>query len=262
VPGDLVELSVEGVSFRYPASSSWALRGVDVRVRTGEVVALVGANGSGKTTLAKVMADLFEPAGGVVRWNGEDVRRFDPRAVRERIAVIFQDFERYLFTAGENVTLGRVEAAGDRDRLEQAARRAGIAEAIERLPHGYDTLLGPEFQGGTDFSGGQWQRLALARAFFRDAQLLILDEPSSALDPEAEAALFSRVRDLCDGRAVVVISHRFSTVTSADRIVVLDEGRVIESGSHRELLALDGTYARLFRLQAQQYLDDAAPREP
>jgi ATP-binding cassette subfamily B protein len=169
--------------------------------------------------------------------------------------VIFQDFERYLFSAAENIGFGRSERIDDRDGIEDAARRAGADGFLEELTGKYDALLGPEFIGGSDISIGQWQRVAIARAFFRDANLVILDEPSSALDPDAEAALFDRLRELCAGRAVVVVSHRFSTVTSADRIYVLEGGKVIEHGRHSELLAARGTYARMFRLQAAQYLE-------
>lgn len=231
-------------------------------VRPGEVVALVGPNGSGKTTLAKVLAQLFEADRGTVTWNGIDVSSLDDAGLRDRVAVIFQDFEQYLFSAADNIGLGRVARLDDRDAIVAAAQRAGADTALAHLPDGYDTLLGPEYWGGSDLSIGQWQRVAIARAFFRDAELLIFDEPSSALDAEAEAALFARLRELATGRAVVVISHRFSTVTTADRIYVMEDGRVTESGSHETLIAQAGTYARLFAIQAAQYLPTPAPGAP
>jgi ATP-binding cassette subfamily B protein len=247
-------LRADGLVFRYPASSHAAIDGVTVEVRPGEVVALVGANGSGKTTLAKLLAFLYEPEVGSLTWNGVDTSTIDPRAIRDRVAVIFQDFEQYLFTAAENIGVGRVANVDDRGAVERAAVRAGADVFLESLDDGYDSLLGPEFIGGVSLSIGQWQRVAIARAFFRDTDLIILDEPSSALDPAAEAALFDRVRELGRDRAVVVISHRFSTVASADRIYVLDEGRVVEAGSHSALMSVDGLYAQLFRLQASAYL--------
>jgi ATP-binding cassette subfamily B protein len=251
----LAELRLDDVFFRYPSGNHDALAGVSMTVRPGEVVALVGVNGSGKTTLAKVLGQLYEPDRGAVYWNEVDVATLDLSSRRDQIAVIFQDFEQYLFSAAENIGFGRSERAGDRPAVEEAARRAGADTFLEALTGRYDSLLGPEFIGGSDLSIGQWQRIAIARAFFRDANLVILDEPSSALDAEAEAALFARLRELCTGRAVVVVSHRFSTVTSADRIYVLDAGKVVEDGTHSELLAKNGTYARMFRVQAAQYLD-------
>jgi ATP-binding cassette, subfamily B, bacterial len=248
-----LEVRAERVVFRYPNASDNALRGVDIVVRTGEVVALVGPNGSGKTTLAKLLGGLYEPLAGEVCWNGCDVRSVDDVSLREHVAFVFQDYVRFFLSAAENIGFGRWQRADDRDGLAAAARRAG-AGFLESFPLGYETLLAPQFSGGRDLSLGQWQRVALARAFFRDAELVILDEPSSALDPEAEAALFDSLRELCVGKAVIVISHRFSTVSSADRIYVLERGAVVEAGTHRELMDLEGTYERLFKLQAEAYL--------
>jgi ATP-binding cassette, subfamily B, bacterial len=250
----LTELAVESVTFSYPAAVDRpaALSEVSMRVARGEVVALVGANGSGKTTLAKLLAGLYEPESGAVTWNGTAVGELSLPSRLRRVAVIFQDFGRYFASAAENVWFGDVHRPLDREQVQTSIDEAGASFLLD-LPQGVDTALGPEFWGGHDLSLGQWQRVAIARAFFRDADLVILDEPSAALDAEAESALFERLRVLCAGRAVVVISHRFSTVRSADRIYVLDEGRVVEEGSHTTLLAQDGRYARMFRLQAEAY---------
>ena len=250
-----LHVEVRGARFRYPNAVTDALNEVSIEVRSGEVVALVGPNGSGKTTLAKLLGGLYQPAEGTVLWNGLAVDTLDEESIREQVAFVFQDFTRFYFSAAENIGFGRWQHADDAAAIAKAARQAGAASFLETMPRGYETLLAHQFAGGRDLSVGQWQRVALARAFFRDAALVVLDEPSSALDPEAEAALFAHLRDLCAGKAVLVISHRFSTVASADRIYVLDAGKVIEGGTHRDLLNLDGTYARLYRLQAASFLD-------
>jgi ATP-binding cassette subfamily B protein len=247
------ELVVDDVHFRYPESEGEALRGVSLRIRAGEVVALVGENGSGKTTLAKLLSALFTPTGGRILWDGEDVRSLDRRALRRQIGVIFQDFVRYQLTARENIGFGRAEAVHDVEAIAEAARQAGADHYLERLPEGYETMLGKEFTGGYDLSIGQWQRIALARAFFRRAQLLVLDEPTASLDARAENELFEYVQALAHGRSVLLISHRFSTVKSADRIYVLHEGEIVEEGTHDELVANGGRYAELFELQASAY---------
>ncbi len=241
------------MSFRYPGSERVALHEVSLRIEPGEVVALVGANGSGKTTLAKLLAGLYLPGEGRVCWDGQDTRDVGNRELLSQSAIIFQDFIRYALSAGDNIALGRHERHEDTASIVRAAQRSGADADIGTLPEGYETLLGPAFINGTDLSQGQWQRLALARTFFRDAPLVILDEPTAALDAKAEHELFARIRQLLAGRSVLLISHRFSTVRSADRIYVLSGGRVAESGSHEELIAAGGLYAELFSLQALPY---------
>lgn len=259
-PESFRRIVAEDLHFRYPAAESEALRGVSVELGAGELVALVGENGSGKTTLAKLLAGLYEPDGGAVRWDGRDVSAFRPSSLRQRVSVVFQDFVRYAFSAEENIAIGRADAPTDPDRVRAAARAAGAEQTIQGLPEGYEQLLSRLFPGGRELSGGQWQRIALARSFYRDAPLVILDEPSASLDPRAEHALFSSLRAALRGRTALFISHRFSTVRGADRIYVLHDGQVVESGSHDDLMALDGRYAELYRLQAGAFLE--ADRDP
>lgn len=247
-------LALESVSFTYPGTESVVLDEVSLDVHPGEVVALVGENGSGKTTLVKLICQLYRPDTGRVLWNGEDVSLLSPEEVREEITVIFQDFIQYHLTARENVGLGRVERLADDELVAEAARRTGADRFLLDLPAGLNTRLGRQFYGGHELSIGQWQRVALARAFFRGGGFLVLDEPTAALDAKAEQELFSHIRELATGRSVLLISHRFSSVRTADRIYVLDGGRVVERGSHDELVAQGGQYARLFELQAAAYL--------
>ncbi len=251
-------LRAENVSFTYPESAFPAVDGVSLEIKRGEVVALVGENGSGKTTLAKMLAGLYRPERGRIRWDETDLADVDADELRRSVAVIFQDFERYLLPARENVGLGRHERVDVFDDIVEAARRADAHDFLASLPEGYETMLGREFAGGYDLSIGQWQRIALARAFFRDAPFVILDEPTAALDARAESRLFERMRELLEGRSVVLISHRFSSVRSADRIYVLHEGRLVEEGSHDELMSADGLYAELFGLQARAYVEPPA----
>lgn len=245
------------VEFTYPGSERKALAGIDLELRPDEITALVGANGSGKTTLVKLLCRLYDPDAGRVTLDGTDLRRFDVVALRRQMSVIFQDFARYQMTAGENIRVGDATwpagATETQAALAAAADDAGAAALISGLPHGYDTPLGKWFADGEELSGGEWQKIALARAFVRDAQILVLDEPTSALDPEAEWRAFEQIRRLARGRAVLLISHRFSTVRTADRIHILEAGRIVESGSHEELVARGGRYAHMYEIQARAY---------
>jgi ATP-binding cassette subfamily B protein len=251
---EFASLDLDDVRFTYPGRPEPALDGVDIHLEAGEVVALVGENGSGKTTLAKIMAGLYPPDSGTVEWNGTDVSAFDQSRLRSQIAVIFQDFVRYAFTAEENIGLGRADEPVDIEKIRAAAREAGADDFLAALPDGYQTPLSRLFDGGHEISGGQWQRVAIARAYYRQAPLVILDEPSSALDPRSEHDLFTSLRATLQGRTALFVSHRFSTVRSADRIYVLDAGKVVEHGTHDELMARQGLYAELFSLQADAYL--------
>ena len=248
-------MEVERLSFSYPGSDRVVLNDVSLSLRSGQVIALVGENGSGKTTLAKVLAGLYEPDAGVIRWDGVDVAGYEPASMRESIAVIFQDFVKYQLTARENVGLGLPSRIDDLEGIAGAVEQAGAEGIIAALPKQYDTMLSKQFKNGQDLSLGQWQRIALARAFYRNAPFVILDEPSASLDPRAEADLFSKVHTLLGGRTVLLISHRFSSVRYADRIYVLQSGSVIEQGSHAELMTAGGLYADLFTMQAAAYID-------
>ena len=243
----------EDVGFRYPGSEHWAVRHLSFTLRAGEALALVGENGAGKTTLVKLLARLYDPDEGRILLDGRDLREYDLDSLRQSVGVIFQDFVRYHLTASENIAVGRIAARDDRPRIETAAQRSLADTVVASLPDGYEQTLGKRFQTGVDLSGGQWQKVALGRAYMRAAQVLILDEPTAALDARAEAEVFERFKDLTGGKTAVLISHRFSTVRMADRILVLDGGTVEEVGTHEELLAGGGRYAELFELQAQGY---------
>jgi ATP-binding cassette, subfamily B, bacterial len=261
-PRSFHRIEVDSLTFTYPSATEPALRDVSLHIGAGEVVALVGENGSGKTTLAKLLARLYRPDSGEIRWDGTDINTVDPDELRRSIAVIFQDFIHYHLQARDNIGLGRTEAINELDEIRRAATQANADDFLRELPDGYGTMLGPEFWGGTDLSVGQWQRVALARAFFRNAPFIILDEPTAALDPRAEHDLFERIRSLLSDRTVLLISHRFSSVRSADRIYVLDSGRIVEGGTHRELMSRGGLYAELFTLQASAYLGETGPGAP
>ncbi len=243
----------EDVGFRYPGAERWAVRHLTFELHKGEVLALVGENGAGKTTLVKLLARLYDPDEGRILLDGHDLREYDLNGLRANMGVIFQDFVRYHLTAAENIAVGRIEARDDRERIKAAAERSLADQAIERLPRQYDQMIGKRFKEGVDLSGGEWQKIAIARAYMRDAQLLILDEPTAALDARSEFEVFQRFKELSEGKTAVLISHRFSSVRMADRILVLNEGQVEAVGTHQELLAQRGRYAELFELQAAGY---------
>lgn len=246
-------IEFRNIWFRYPDREEWALRDLNLHIAPGERLALVGGNGAGKTTLVKLLTRLYEPTKGQILLDGVDLRDYDLTQLRERVGVIFQDFVQYQATARENIGFGQIDKLDDEVRIEGAAQRGGADAVVGELAEGYDTMLGRWFDKGHELSGGQWQKIALSRAFMRDGELLVLDEPTSALDAEREYEIFQRFRDLTEGKMALLISHRFSTVRMADRIAVLEDGRIIELGAHRDLLALNGTYARLFNLQAEGY---------
>jgi len=246
-------IEFDDVGFRYPGAERWAVRHLSFTLQAGEVLALVGENGAGKTTIVKLLARLYDPHEGRITIDGHDMREYDLDALRANIGVIFQDFVRYDMTAAENISVGRIEARDDLPRIEAAAERSLASDVIAKLPKGYDQPLGRRFRRGVDLSGGEWQKVAIARAYMRDAQLLILDEPTAALDARAEYEVFERFKELSDGKTGVLISHRFSSVRMADRILVLADGRVEASGTHGELLSQRGRYAELFELQAAGY---------
>jgi ATP-binding cassette subfamily B protein len=243
----------ENVGFHYPNSERWAIRGVSFTLNPEEKVALVGENGAGKTTLVKLLARLYDPTEGRILLDGHDLREYDPAALRQEIGVIFQDYVRFQFTAGDNIAVGRISFREEKPRIEDAANRSLANTVVEKLPKRYEQMIGRRFADGVDLSGGEWQKIALARAYIRDAQLLILDEPTAALDARAEHEVFLRFAELTKGKMAVLISHRFSTVRMADRILVLEGGQLLEAGSHEELLLQQGRYAELFQLQARGY---------
>ncbi len=258
-PAEQIQLS--DVRFRYPGGGQDALKGVSLRIQAGRSLAIVGENGAGKSSLVKILCRLYSPAAGSIRVDSQDLSEVDPAAWRARIGVLFQDFAKYHLSVAENISMGAPQYAGDAERLRSAATRAGALALIEGLPNGWETILSPEYTGGTDLSGGQWQRIALARAMFAvdaGARVLILDEPTAALDVRAEAEIYERFLELTAGLTTILISHRFSTVRCAERIVVLEQGAIVEDGSHAELMGAQGRYARMFDLQAARFAEPAA----
>ncbi|MGW5680054.1 ABC transporter ATP-binding protein, partial [Streptomyces sp. NPDC003860] len=251
VPHDPTVIEARNITFHYPGNDTPTLTDVTVRVRRGEVLAIVGANGSGKSTLAKLLAGLYHPASGTVTWDGTDLSRTNPEEIWARLAMLPQDFGRWPVTARENITLG--QGTQNPAKIKAAARAAGADTVLATLPGGLDANLAPSWWGGRDLSGGQWQRIAGARAFYRDGPVLICDEPTSALDPLAEEAVYERIRTLSTGRTVILITHRLGSTRAADRIIVLDHGRLIEEGTHESLLQHDGTYATMWNTQAATY---------
>ena len=241
------------VSFRYPGGSRLVLNGLNFHLRPGERVALVGENGQGKTTIVKLMTRLYDPLEGQILLDGIDLREYSLEDLYREIGVIFQDFMRYEMTARENIAVGQIETLARLEPLQEAARKSMAAPVIERLPFNYEQMLGRRFEGGVDLSGGEWQKVALARAYLRNAQILILDEPTAALDARSEFEVFRRFAELTTGKTALFISHRFSTVRMADRVVVLENGKITEDGSHEELANLGGQYAEMFELQATHY---------
>ncbi|WP_446009814.1 ABC transporter ATP-binding protein [Candidatus Electrothrix sp.] len=246
-------IKLEQISFRYPDGTRPVLRDISLTIRSGEHIALVGENGSGKTTLVKLLCRLYDPDQGRITLDNTDMRECRLTELRRQISVVPQDFARYQLTARQNIWLGNIDRPPDEQKIITAARLSGADAFIRSLPQGYDTLLGRQFEEGEELSLGQWQKIALARAFLRDAQILILDEPTSALDAKAEFDLFARYRELARGRTAVLISHRLSTVRTADTIYVLEKGRIVEQGDHDKLMRLKGIYAQLFEKQARQY---------
>lgn len=254
VPARLQQgVEFKNVSFKYPGQTGWALRNVNLTLRPAEKLALVGLNGAGKTSLVKLLTRLYDPTDGQILLDGVALNQYDPADWYKKIGVIFQDFVQYQLTAAENIGVGQIETMDDRMQILAAARQGGAHDSLANLPQGYDTILGKWFENGHELSLGQWQKVALSRAFIREAEILILDEPTAALDAEQEYQIFQRFRALTQGKTSILISHRFSTVRMVDRIAVIENGTITELGSHDELVAQNGTYAHLFNRQAQGY---------
>ena len=243
----------DNVGFRYPGAERWAVRHLSFTLRAGEVLALVGENGAGKTTLVKLLIRLYDPDEGRILLDGHDLREYDLDALRGNMGVIFQDFVRYSLSAGDNIAVGKIAAREDQDRIERAAIRSQADEVIMRLPAGYGQMIGKRFKNGVELSGGEWQKIAIARAYMREAAVLVLDEPTAALDARSEFEVFKRFKELSSGKTAVLISHRFSSVRMADRILVLADGIVEAAGTHDQLMAQSGRYSELFELQAAGY---------
>ncbi len=253
IPQRHQEIAFNNVSFKYADSPRQALKNINLTIKPGETIALVGENGSGKTTLIKLLCRLYDPTSGSITIDGIDIRLFKLADLRRQVSVIFQDYAKYHFSAKENIRLGNIEVDAQDSSIFSAAMDSGAHDVITKLPQGYDTVLGKLFDTGEELSIGQWQKIALARAFLRDSQIIVLDEPTSAMDPQAEYEVFCKFRELVREQAAILITHRLSTVKMADRIYVMDSGSITESGSHHELMQQKGTYFRLFNIQAQNY---------
>jgi len=246
-------IEFKDVNFFYPKKVKKVIDCVNFSIQPGEIVALVGENGSGKSTIVKLLTRLYDPEKGGIFLDDQDIKNFNTRDFRKKISVVFQDHIKYQLTAKENIYLGDIDKKEDFQKIRQAAARADVDRIIETFPKEYDTTLGRWFKGGEELSIGQWQMVAIARAFFRGAQLVILDEPSSALDPDTEKNIFASLKNLMKGRSALIVSHRYSTVRMADKILVMDQGRIVEQGSHDDLMRLNGKYARLYTTQAGGY---------
>ena len=242
------------MEFFYHNNVKNVLNCVNFSIKPGEIIALVGENGSGKSTIVKLLTRLYDPQKGGIFLDGRNIKKFKVADFRKKISVVFQDHIRYQLSAKENIYMGKIGQKEDMERIQKAARQTDVDKKLEEFPLGYDTILGRWFKGGEELSTGQWQMVAISRAFFRDAEIVVLDEPSSALDPKTETAIFSKLKKLMKGRSALIISHRYSTVRMADKILVLDKGQIIEQGSHEDLIKENGKYSKLYKSQAKGYI--------